>query len=102
MQLSDMYLLARHHAIDGTELGESIREVARHRATRLTPLSRMLTGYGAIGQRRWEAWRRRQRLDDRLPAQFSDVVSAVTAFADPAISGTAAGQNWDPAADTWA
>jgi hypothetical protein len=98
---ADMYMLSRHHAIDGADLTTSIREVARHRKTRLAPLDRALADYGSIGQQRWEAWRRRQRLDDRLPGQFSKVVTAVVTFADPAISGMAAQQSWDPATGTW-
>lgn len=98
---ADMYLLSRHHAITGTQLADSIRDVARHRDAELEPLDRVLAQYGAIGQQRWEAWRRRQRLDDRLPGQFSEVIAAVTAFADPAITGAAAGQSWDPATGTW-
>jgi hypothetical protein len=98
---ADMYALARHHPIDGTELSTSIREVARHRGTPLAPLSNVLDGYGAIGQQHWEAWRRKQRLDDRLPSQFSDVVMAVVAFADPAIIGMPGGQSWDPATAKW-
>jgi len=98
---ADMYVLARHHPIDGTELGASIREVARHRGTRLAPLSNVLDGYGAIGQQRWEAWRRKQRLDDRLPSQFSEVVVAVVAFADPAITGMSEDQSWNPATAMW-
>ena len=61
---ADMYMLGRHHAIDGAQLTTSIREVARHRNTQLVPLGRVLADYGGIGQQRWEAWRRRQRLDD--------------------------------------
>jgi len=98
---ADMHLLARHHPADGTELGTSIREVARHRSARLEPLSQVLAGYDTIGQQRWEAWRRRQRLEDRLPSDFADVIAPVTAFADPAITGTATGRNWDPAAGAW-
>jgi hypothetical protein len=98
---ADMYMLARHHAIDGAELSTSIREVSRHRDAQLVPLSQVLADYGSIGQVRWEAWRRRQRLDDRLPGQFSDVVAAVAAFADPAIAGLAESQSWDPAAGVW-
>ncbi len=98
---ADIYMLARHHAIDGAELNTSIREVARHRETQLVPLGRALADYGGIGQQRWEAWRRKQRLDDRLPGQFSDVVTAVVTFADPAITGMATEHSWDPATGTW-
>jgi hypothetical protein len=98
---ADMYLLARHHPIDGTELGTSIREVARHRSVRLQPLSQVLADYGAIGQQRWEAWRRRQHLEDRLPANFAEVITAVTVFADPAITLGATGRNWDAATGYW-
>jgi hypothetical protein len=98
---ADMYLLARHHAADGAELGKSIREVAKHRDVQLAPLSQVLADYGGIGQQRWEAWRRRQRLDDRLPGQFSEVITAVAAFADTAITGIAAGKSWDPATGGW-
>jgi hypothetical protein len=98
---ADMYMLAKHHAIEGAELNTSILAVARHRETQLVPLGRALADYGRIGQQRWEAWRRRQRLEDRLPGQFSEVVTAVVAFADPAITGMAAGHSSDPAAGTW-
>lgn len=87
---ADLYLLSRHHPVDGPELAESIRHVARYREIALTPLSEALANYGDIGQQRWDAWRRRQRLDDRLPARFDDVVAAAITFADPAISSASA------------
>ena len=98
---ADMYMLARHHAIDGSQLGRSLRDVATHRNIELAPLERVLAGYGGIGQQRWAAWRRKQRLDVRLPEQFSDVLAVVVAFADPPIAGAAARQSWDPATGTW-
>ncbi len=72
---ADMYTLTRRHPVDGIELSASIREVAQHRGTRLTSLSSTLDGYGAIGQQRWEAWRRKQHLEDRVPGQFGDVIA---------------------------
>lgn len=96
-----MYLLARHHAADGAKLSKSIREVVKHRDVQLAPLSQALADYGGIGQQRWEAWRRGQRLDDRLASRFSEVVTAVAAFADTAITGIAAGRSWDPATGGW-
>lgn len=98
---ADVFLLARHHAVKGTELAGSIREVARHRQLQLLPLAQVLDGYGEIGQQRWVAWRRRQRLDDRLPERFDEVVAAVIDFADPAISGDAERRLWDPANGAW-
>jgi hypothetical protein len=98
---ADVYLLSRHHPIDGDELVGSIGNVASHRGTQLAPLAVILDGYGDIGQQRWAAWRRKQHLDDRLPEHFDDVVKAVIAFADPAVAGDAAGRSWDPAAGTW-
>ncbi len=96
-----MYLLARRHAVDGAELVSSIRDVGRHRQVQVLPLAQVLDGYGEIGQQRWAAWRRRQRLEDRLPESFSEVVAAVIDFADPAISGDAKGRMWDPANGAW-
>ncbi len=98
---ADIYMLARRHTIDGTELVRSTRRVAEHRQVQLVPLLEVLAGYGQIGQQRWAAWCRRQRLEDRLPGQFGDVVSAVIDFADPAIVGSAASRSWDPAATAW-
>ncbi len=97
----DIYMLARHHAIKGSELAHAIRRVAEHRKVRLRPLAQALDDYGQIGQQRWTAWRRRQRLEDRLPEQFGDVVEAAIDFADPAILGSAVSRSWDPARRTW-
>lgn len=98
---ADVYLLSRRHPLAGAELSDSIRQVARHRQVELVPLGRVLDGYGEIGQARWAAWRRKQRLEDRLPDQFAEVVSAVVTFADPAVSGNVRGLSWDPSAGSW-
>ncbi len=98
---ADIYMLARHHAINGAELANAIRRVAEHRNVRLLPLAQTLDDYGQIGQQRWTAWRRRQRLEDRLPEQFGDVVAAVIDFADSAILGSAEGDSWEPATGKW-
>lgn len=74
---ADTYMLCRRHAIDGTQLVRSTRRVAEHRHVQLVPLVEVLAGYAEIAQERWAAWRRRQRLEDRLPEEFDDVVAAV-------------------------
>jgi hypothetical protein len=88
---ADIYSLARSHDIDGAQLARSIREVAAHRGTELVPLSEVLEDYGRIGQSQWSAWVRRQQMTERLPDQFSDVVTAVITFADPAITEASTG-----------
>ena len=98
---ADMYLLIRRHPVDGTQLGHSVHEVVRHRRVELRPLAEVLAGYGDIGQQRWTAWRAKQQLGDRLPDEFHDVVASAVGFADPAITGTAAGHHWDPGTGTW-
>jgi hypothetical protein len=98
---ADIYMLARHHAINGSELVQATRRVAEHRQVQLRPLTQALAGYGQIGQQRWTAWCRRQRLEDRLPEQFGDIVATVIDFADPAILGFAEGRSWGPAARAW-
>ncbi|MBA3808921.1 MAG: nucleotidyl transferase AbiEii/AbiGii toxin family protein [Solirubrobacterales bacterium] len=98
---ADIYLLTRHHPVEGAELVRSISHVAVHRQTSLAPLASVLDGYADIGQQRWVAWRRRQKLEDRLPERFRDVVDAAIAFADPAIDGAASGLTWDPTHGVW-
>jgi hypothetical protein len=98
---ADIYMLSKRHTIDGTELVRSTRRVAEHRHVQLAPLVEVLTGYAEIAQERWAAWRRRQKLEDRLPEQFQDVLTAVIDFADPAITGTAEGRSWDAVAGAW-
>ncbi len=98
---ADIYLLSRRHALAGADLAGSVRQVARHRQVELVPLVRVLDGYGEIGQARWAAWRRKQQLEERLPAQLAEVVSAVVVFAGPAVSGNVAGLSWDPSAGSW-
>jgi hypothetical protein len=98
---ADIYLLIRRHSVSGVDLADSVRQVARHRQVELAPLARILDGYGEIGQARWSAWRRKQQLEEHLPHQFVEVVSAVVTFADPVIANTAVGLAWDPGSRAW-
>jgi hypothetical protein len=58
-------------------------------------LTGFLDGCPALARQRWAAWRRKHRLDDRLPQDLASVLETVMAFADPAITRTAAGHIWD-------
>jgi hypothetical protein len=98
---ADVYLLAARHGADGDELTASMEAVAKYRGAILQPLLPELDGLAGLAQRKWAAWVRKQRLDDRLPQSFEQILSKVAEFADPALTGKAAGLVWDPRVQRW-
>lgn len=98
---ADLYLLTGRHTVAGVELERALTEVANYRGVALAALEDVLDGYAAKAQSRWAAWRRRQRLDDRLPSSFRDVLDAVVSFADPALTDGVAELLWDSTARVW-
>jgi hypothetical protein len=98
---ADIYLLSRRHVIVGTVLAHSLDVVARHRVAELAPLGEVLAGFPVLGQTRWANWSRKQRLTDRLPTEFGEVLDAVTAFTDPVLRSQTDGQHWDPNHASW-
>jgi len=98
---ADVLLLSRAHRFVGDELVESVRRVSAHRGAPLRTLASALAGYASLGQGRWSAWVRKQRLGDRLPVDFGEVLAEVLAFADPVLSGVAVHSAWDCAQRAW-
>lgn len=98
---ADLYLLSGRHSVAGAELQRALAEVAAYRQVALSPLADALDGYAPLAQARWSVWQRRQRLDDRLPSSFSDVLDIIIAFADPALAAAVASDRWDPRTRTW-
>lgn len=98
---ADVHLLTGSHAVDAADVSTAITHVADHRGVELFPLIGVLDGFGDIGQRKWDAWRRKQHLDDRLPSTFADVVAATAAFADPLLTVQVTEGMWDPARRRW-
>jgi hypothetical protein len=98
---ADVYTLARRHDVDGRQLMTAMDQVAQYRQVRLAPLAQVLDRYPTLGQRRWAAWRRKQRLDDRLPDVFGQVLAGVIAFADPAIGHTVDDHTWKANEGAW-
>jgi hypothetical protein len=98
---ADVYLLTGRHTVEGDDLQRALAEVAGYRHLELSPLADALDGYATRAQARWDSWRRKQHLDDRLPSTFLDVLDEVTAFADPALTATVASRRWDPKTRIW-
>jgi hypothetical protein len=100
---ADVYLLSRQHPVQCDDVATAIRTVAQHRGAEVAPLAVALDGYADVPgvQGKWAAWRRKQELDDRLPESFRDVLTNVFAFADPALTGDAAGTDWRPDDLAW-
>ena len=97
---ADIYLLSRKHPATGNELIRAINTVAEHRKATLVPLATALHDFPQLAQNRWSAWRRRQDLTG-TPADFADLLTAVVAFADPAITGDAKDKSWDATVSIW-
>jgi hypothetical protein len=97
----DVFALTHRHSTDGTALTGAVQTVADHRQVELRPLRHVLDGFGAIAQAKWAAWRRKQRLEDRVPEDFARVVDAFIAFADPVLGGEVEGRTWNPSAGQW-
>lgn len=98
---ADIYLLSRRHEIDGTRQRRSIVTVAEHRNVTLEPLAGALAGHAEFAQGRWANWVRKQRLADRLPIDFADLLTEIQRFADPVLVDEVDGRTWDPAKRTW-
>lgn len=78
----DIVQLARQ-GIDATELLRSARAVARYRGVVLEPVAPHLVGYGEIGQAKWAAWRRKEKLDTVSQESLDDQAALVASFLDP-------------------
>jgi Nucleotidyl transferase AbiEii toxin, Type IV TA system len=98
---ADIRALIRHHDVNGLDLCMALGKVTAHRHVPQIPLSEILDGFAGASQPRWEGWRRRMNLERSLPADFAGVLAEVIAFADPVLTGEAAGKRWSAMAREW-
>jgi hypothetical protein len=96
----DVYVLSGTHELAAADLRAAITIVAPHRRVELQPLKVVLDGYEALAQTKYGAWRRKNRRDE-LPDQFADLLAAVIAFADPALTDGAGDTTWRPDRRIW-
>lgn len=70
------------NGIDPDALLRSARAVARHRGVILEPVAPHLAGYGAVGQAKWAAWRRKEGLESACEANLDDQIAQVVSCLD--------------------
>lgn len=99
----DIYTLTRQdaNAFRESEVRAAINAVAEYRSVFITPISALIAAYPAIAQTRWEAWLRKQKLSDRAPVDFDDLITAISAFCDPVIADDSGDRTWNPSEHTW-
>jgi hypothetical protein len=78
----DIVQLARR-GINPELLLHSARAVARHRGVPLEATAPHVEGYGRIGQTKWAAWRRKEKLVAVSEAHLDDQMTLVASFLDP-------------------
>lgn len=71
------------HGIDPDELLRSARAVASHRRVTLEPVAPHLAGYGALGQAKWAAWRRKENLESVCQESLDEQINLVINILDP-------------------
>jgi len=100
---ADIYLLTGQHRLVADDLRGAISEVSTYRNAEMGPLRPVLGGYTAMAQTKWHAWRTRQNLEDRLPADFHEVLESVFAFTDQLLETTSTSHAtiWSPGNRTW-
>ena len=78
----DIAQLARQ-GYDPGELLRSARAVAQYRGVVLEPVVPHLAGYGEIGQAKWAAWRRKEKLEAVCEESLDAQAALVASFLDP-------------------
>lgn len=78
----DIVQLAQQ-GIDTDELLRSARAVARHRGVPLEPIASHVAGYGQVGQTKWAAWRRKEKLEAVSEEGLNDQMALVASLLDP-------------------
>lgn len=98
---TDIAAITRSRTVEGTDLQEAIGVVARYRHVELEPLGPLLSQMAALAQRKWEVWRRKQRLEQSTPVSFADLLATCLVFVEPVLEGSADRLQWNPSSQAW-
>jgi len=82
----DIVRLAEDHGLNPDLLLEAAQAVARYRGVTLTPITSVIAGYGAIGQAKWAAWRRKEKMEHLSEPDLDAQMARVAAILDPVFS----------------
>jgi len=69
--------------LDIRELAQAARAVGAYRGVELIPIGPVVDGYGAVGQAKWAAWRRKEGLTAACDENLDDQMARVAAILDP-------------------
>jgi len=72
--------------LDTEALVEASRAVSEYRGIELRPITPLLEGYGAVGQSKWAAWRRKAKLEAVCEENLDAQITRVAAVIDPIFS----------------
>lgn len=97
----DIDSIARLRAVTQVDLLRAMTVVAEHRQTTLHPLAVVLTEMADSAQPKWQAWRRRQRLEQTTPELFQELLDRCVTFVDPVLTPRSSGLTWSPAVSAW-
>ncbi|GAA4046852.1 nucleotidyl transferase AbiEii/AbiGii toxin family protein [Arthrobacter methylotrophus] len=100
--LLDVAVLSDRFEFSAWDLRQAAARVAAHRGAELEPLRALMAGYGAIGQAKWAAWRRKLKVEDLCEQDLDAQVERVLIFMEPVFDGTAEDHHrWNPNARIW-
>jgi len=97
----DISLISKRQIVSGVDLRKALEAVARHRAVPIGSLSAPTADLPDLAQRKWEVWRRKQRLESLTPRSFGALLSTCLTFADPILQGDASDRIWNPTKEAW-
>lgn len=99
---ADIFVLTGTQILSCASVRAALLATATFRQVTLRPLSEAIQDLISLRARTYTAYRRGLGPDAQyLPAQFEQVVEAVTAFADPLINGSDPGSTWNPRHRRW-
>ena len=98
---TDIAAITRTRSVEGADVQEAIGVVARYRQVVLEPLGPLLSEMPVLAQRKWEVWRRKQRLEESTPVNFADLLKICLTFLEPVLANSVASLRWSQTSQAW-